>query len=126
MSPIPNDRPHIRLTSHPSTRPKGLRPIRWGSADPQERGPVVGGIGRLRERNVIGSYGGAYAIYRALSVTAGRLSPSHAPDLSNTAPLYAFGPHLQWGEPNRIVSLDPFGHVVTDVFADVLAQGYGI
>ena len=87
---------------------------------------MVGGIGRLRERNVIGSYGGAYAIYRALSVTAGRLSPSHAPDLSNTAPLYAFGPHLQWGEPNRIVSLDPFGHVVTDVFADVLAQGYGI
>ncbi|TMG85553.1 MAG: hypothetical protein E6H76_13085, partial [Betaproteobacteria bacterium] len=33
---------HIRLTSHPVEGGHGALPIRWGRADPRERGPIVG------------------------------------------------------------------------------------
>jgi GTP cyclohydrolase II len=48
------------------------------------------------------------------------------PRLTDTAPTDRIGPYPQWADPARIVSLDPFGGVVADVFADYLAQGYDI
>ena len=33
---------HIRLTSHPGQGTTGAPAIRWGAADPLERGPLVG------------------------------------------------------------------------------------
>jgi hypothetical protein len=72
----PNKTSHIRLTSHPEP---GLRPIRWGAATAEERGPVIGTVTRQGERNVIGSHGGAYGIYRALAVSAGALNPLAKP-----------------------------------------------
>ena len=56
---------------------------------------------------MIGAHAGAYALYRALAIAAGSLNALHRPDLSNTAPAEPIGPHPQWADPARIVSLDP-------------------
>ena len=60
---------------------------------------------------------GSYSVYRALAAAAGQLSPGHVPDLSNTAPAEALGPHPN-GSIKFIVSLDPFGHMVSEMFQD--------
>ena len=92
--------------------------------DPQKRGPIVaidqdGGV-----RNAIGSHGGSYSIYKALSVATGSLNPDYRPDLTNTDPAFAIGPHPSW-EGDRIVSLDPWGHLTTSAFKEQLEQGKG-
>jgi GTP cyclohydrolase II len=117
-------RSHITLTSHPG-RPVHL-PIRWGEDDPKVRGPVIGTTTVADHRNVIGTHAGSYAIYRALAVAAGALDPARRPDLTDTAPTDRIGPHPQWFEPDRIVSLDPFGAVAAEVYAPYLVQGYDI
>ncbi len=76
------------------------------------RGPVIGTVSKLGSRNVIGSHGGSYAVYRALAVSSGTLDPIRRPDLTNTHPAAIIGPFPQWTEPEKIVSLDPWGHVV--------------
>jgi GTP cyclohydrolase II len=116
---------HIRLTSHPE--PGAARfPIDWGAAGPAERGPLIGTVSRPQDRNVIGAVGGAYSLYRALAVSSGALNPLMRPDLRNTHPPVAIGPHPQWAAPARIVSLDPWGHLVADVFARQIAEGVDI
>ncbi len=40
MNPETRTAKHIRLTSHPAEGAWGALPIRWGRADPKERGPV--------------------------------------------------------------------------------------
>ncbi len=118
---------HIRLTSHPEPGTSATRfPIRWGDADPRARGPVIGSVTNPADRNAIGAYGGAYALYRALAVSSGALNPLMRPDLTNTHPVVPIGPNPQWGEPSRIVSLDPFGHMAGDIFADEIATGTDI
>jgi len=116
---------HIKLTSHPSGG-RALAPIRWGAATPKERGPVVATLTDPAPRNAIGAHSGAYSLYRALAVAAGTLDPVHVPDLSNTAPAVAIGPFPQWSDPSKIVSLDPYGHMVSEVFAEELASGWDI
>lgn len=117
---------HIRLTSHPVEGAQGALPIRWGCADPRERGPIVGSTSTRSQRNVIGTHSGSYGVYRALAVAAGALLRGHKPDLTNTMPTDPMGPFPSWGDPYRIVSMDPFGAVVADVFHDAIAQGYDI
>lgn len=117
-------RKHIRLTSHAGL--SGALPIHWGAPTAAERGPVVGTTTKRAHRNVIGTHSGSYSVYRALAVAAGALSPNHKADLTNTAPTDAIGPYPQWSEPGRIVSLDPWGALVADVFATELAAGYDI
>jgi GTP cyclohydrolase II len=124
VSPLRKRRTHIKLTSHPGG--VAHRPIRWGEVDPKIRGPVIGSTAVPEHRNVIGTHAGSYAIYRALAVASGALDPARRPDLTDTAPTDPVGPHPQWFEPDRIVSLDPFGAVVADVYAADLAQGYDI
>ena len=115
---------HIKLTSHPGqTKPL---PIRWGAKDPQERGPIVGTLSDPSKRNVIGTHSGSYAVYRALAVAANVLDPEHQPDFTDTAPWHPLGPHPQWFDRERIVSIDPFGAVVHDVFANYYDAGYDI
>ncbi len=115
---------HIRLTSHSGS--SGALPIRWGAATAAERGPVVGTTGTRAHRNVIGTHSGSYSVYRALAVAAGALSRAHRADLTNTAPTDPIGPYEQWGEADKIVSLDPWGATVADAFAAELAAGYDI
>jgi GTP cyclohydrolase II len=124
-TPPPASSPsHIRLTSHSGGF--GALPIQWGAASATERGPVVGTTTKRAHRNVIGTHSGSYSIYRALAVAAGALSPQHKADLTNTSPTYAIGPYPQWSEPGRIVSLDPWGAMVSNVFSTELAAGYDI
>jgi GTP cyclohydrolase II len=117
---------HIILTSHPAGRRAKPRAIRWGAAEPKQRGPVVGSLTRAADRNVIGTHAGSYAIYRALSVAAGSLDPDRKPDLTDTEPTAAIGPYWQWRDPKRIVSLDPYGHLVRQVFAEEIAAGLDV
>jgi GTP cyclohydrolase II len=117
---------HIRLTSHPEPGAKPLFPIHWGAASARERGPIIGTVSQPQDRNVIGTHGGSYAVYRALAVSSGALDPIRRPDLTNTYPAATIGPFAQWTEPQRIVSLDPWGHLVAENFKSELAEGIDI
>src|ERR1700674_903682 len=99
---------HIRLTSHPEGAGRSAIPLRWGAVGAAERGPVIASPAASRQRNAIGSYSGAYAIYRALAVATRGLARDHRPDLTDTAPATPIGPHPQWADPANIVSLDPY------------------
>lgn len=117
---------HIKLTSHPSGNDKDFIPIHWGEMDPLKRGPVIATTTHPKQRNVIGTHAGSYAIYRALAVAAHQLDPNYVPDLTNTSPAASIQACPQWGDANKIVSLDPFGHIVSQAFADLLAKGMDI
>jgi GTP cyclohydrolase II len=117
---------HIRLLTHPSKNgPKPL-PIQWGAATPEARGPLIATLTSPAQRNVIGTHSGAYAIYRALAVASGALDPAHQADLTNTRPTKQIGPHPGWADPLRIVSIDPWGHMVSEVFSEELRHGLNI
>jgi GTP cyclohydrolase II len=87
---------------------------------------VVGTTVNRSQRNVIGTHSGSYGVYRALAVAAGNLVKGHIADLTNTAPTDLIGPHPQWGDAQKMVSIDPWGASVADVFSDHLARGYDI
>jgi GTP cyclohydrolase II len=117
---------HIRLTSHPGSAGQGAIPLRWGASSPAERGPVVASPAEPRYRNAVGSYSGAYAVYRALAVATRALARDHRPDFTDTAPAALIAAHPQWGDPAKIVSLDPWGHLVGEVFAEQIRAGIDI
>ena len=117
---------HIRLTSHPGAGAPSRFPITWGAPTARQRGPVIGTVSAAADRNAVGAHGGAYAIYRALAVSSGVLNPIARPDLTNTAPVVEIGPYPQWSQPNRIVSLDPWGHRVSVDFRQDIAEGLDI
>jgi GTP cyclohydrolase II len=117
---------HIRLTSHPGDAGRNALPLRWGAPGAAERGPIVGSPADPQRRNAIGSYSGAYAIYRALAVATQALARNHRPDLTDTAPAARIGPHSQWTEAKKIVSIDPWGHLVGEVFAEEIRAGLDV
>lgn len=117
---------HVVLTSHLDSMQHQAPSIHWGAGTPAARGPVIGSLTHRQHRNVIGTHSGSYAVYRALAYAASRLKADHRPDLTNTAPVTAMGPHAAWGDGNKIVALDPWGAEVQDGFADLIAQGYDI
>ena len=117
---------HIRLTSHPEPGARLRFPIKWGAATARERGPIIGAVSQPQDRNVIGSHSGSYAVYRALAVSSGALDPIRRPDLTNTYPAATIGPFAQWTEPQCIVSLDPWGHLVATDFKPEIAEGIDI
>jgi GTP cyclohydrolase II len=115
---------HIRLTSHSGA--VGTPTIRWGAPTAAERGPVIGTTVTRAHRNVIGTHSGSYSVYRALAVAAGALKREHRADLTDTSPTDAVGPYPQWSDPAAIVSMDPWGASVADVFTAELAAGLDI
>src|SRR5882757_3068020 len=116
---------HIRLTSHSTSGKPHRFPINWGAPTARERGPVIGSITAGPLRNVIGAHGGSYSIYRALAVSSGELNPVARPDFTDTSPLIEIGPHAQW-IGNKIVSLDPWGHRITEDFKAEIEGGLDI
>ncbi|MCM0590221.1 MAG: GTP cyclohydrolase II [Gloeotrichia echinulata IR180] len=117
---------HIVLTSHPSScGPKPI-PIQWGVSDPMQRGPIIATLTKQGHRNVIGTHSGSYAVYRALAVASGALQSDHRADLTNTSPVAQIGPFPSWADPEKIVSLDPFGAIASEVFTSYYAKGYDI
>jgi GTP cyclohydrolase II len=117
---------HIVLTSHPSGRTAKGPALHWDAVGSQARGPVVATVTNPELRNAIGTHSGSYALYRALAIASGSLDRDHRPDLTNTAPAEPIGPFPQWSEPGRIVSLDPWGHMIGAAFADHLGRGTDI
>ena len=117
---------HIVLTSHPPKDSMRPHKISWGAETPSERGPIIGSLNKTQDRNVIGTYSGGYGLYRALAIAAGTLDPVHKPDLTNTTPTTSIGPFPQWFNPDKIVSLDPYGHMVAEIFSDLLNHGLDI
>ena len=117
---------HIRLTSHSSGGKPLKFPIHWGASTACERGPIIGSVLTTANRNVIGAHGGAYSVYRALAVSSGELNPNIRPDLKDTGPLIDIGPHPQWIGAAKIVSLDPWGHRITEDFKAEIEAGLDI
>lgn len=117
---------HIMLTSHPRVRAGSAPAIRWGAAEARDRGPLIASLTQPAQRNAIGTHAGAYSVYRALAVAAGQLQRDHRPDLTDTSPAALIGPHPQWSEPDKIVSLDPWGHRVAEEFGALIAAGMDI
>lgn len=117
---------HIVLTSHPASHTAAPLCINWAEEDPKKRGPVIASLTNIKHRNAIGTHSGSYSVYRALAVAAGVLDPEHKPDLTNTTPPINIGPHRQWAEKGKIVSIDPWGHAVAEVFAEEMSAGYDI
>jgi len=117
---------HIRLTSHPGTGAASRFPITWDAATARERGPVIATANAGTDRNAIGAHGGAYSVYRALAVASGAMDPMVRPELVNTHPVVPVGPHPQWSEAGKIVSLDPWGARIAEDFAPEIAEGVDI
>ena len=117
---------HIRLTSHPGTGSASRFPLHWDAPTARERGPVIATPNAGADRNAVGAHGGAYSIYRALAISSGAMAAETRPELHNTYPVVAIGPHAQWSQAGKIVSLDPWGHRVAEDFATELAEGVDI
>jgi GTP cyclohydrolase II len=120
-----NNPGHIVLTSHPPKDGK-IPKIHWGAETLEERGPLIASMADHAQSNVIGAYAGAYSVYRAVAVATGELDPLHVPDLHNTAPPVKIGPHPQWFDTDKIVSLDPWGHLVGAAFEEYRQRGLDV
>lgn len=110
----------VILTTYPDQHGIKPFPLTWGAQDPKIRGPVI--CSRLstsiKQRNAIGAHSGSYSIYRALAVALGTLSPTHKPTYALTEPPVPIPPVPAWFDPKKIVSFDPWGHLVPQVFND--------
>lgn len=116
---------HVVLSSYTNQSDSPIR-INWGAQKPLKRGPIIGTISNKTDRNVIGTHGGSYTVYRALSIAAGHFPSDHRPDLTNTDPAVVVEPQQSWFEKERIVSLDPWGAHINIAFREFLDQGISI
>lgn len=117
---------YISLTTHDGEFGSNPVPMNWGNPDPAVRGPVIATVKHGGQRNAIGAHGGGYCIYTALAVACGELNPNHIPNLKKTEPTDDFGPFPSWKDPKALVSIDPWGHMVKNVFAPYFEKGYDI
>jgi len=101
-------------------------PSQWGAGTPEQRGPVLATIRHPQRRNVIGAHSGGYSIYRALAVVSDNLDQAYYPKLGMTTPVARIGPFPAWSDPKRIVTIDPYGHAISEAFGPWLEKGYDI
>lgn len=118
--------PYVRLTTHAGL--SGIEPVEvnWGEIDSNVRGPIIATNMHDGRRNAIGAHGGSYCIYRALAVANKTLDSEFKPRLTNTTPVAKIGPFPSWGDPQKICSLDPFGHDCVNAFSEYYDKGYDI
>ncbi|KAF1774853.1 GTP cyclohydrolase II [Phytophthora cactorum] len=114
---------YVSLTSH--AEQFGVEPIRIRK-EPDVRGPIIGTNRHHKYRNAIGAHGGSYCIYRGLAVASGAIVKNAKPDLSETTPAAKIGPHPSWADPEKIVTIDPFGACVVEAFPEHYQKGYDI
>ena len=57
-----------------------------------------------------------------MAVASKHLDLDHRPDFKDTEPAANIGPHVQWADKKKIVSMDPFGHLAPWLFADVIRE----
>jgi uracil phosphoribosyltransferase len=117
---------NFSLTTHDGAY--GSSPVRmkWGAERPLLRGPVVGTTRHGSQRNAIGAHSGGYSIYKALAVVSGGLDPEYYPKLGMTTPVAKIGPFDSWHETDRIVTMDPYGHAISEAFGPWLKRGYDV
>jgi len=119
---------YVALTTHPTNQSEEVK-LNWGAKSPKERRPVIGQQQGAVPRNTIGAHGGSYSIYKALAVATGSLDPHYIPNLHNTEPPFEIPPNPSWyGDDTykTIMSMDPWGHIIKDAFADELKKGIDI
>ena len=121
-----NKSSHIVLTSHREQIFTETIPVNWGEKDPSKRGPIIASVQSGGKRNAIGSHSGSYTIYRALSIASGDFPKDHRPDLENTNPTTRIGPYESWYTPGKMVSIDPWGANINEVFKKELDDGLDI
>ncbi|CAG9943120.1 unnamed protein product [Clonostachys rosea f. rosea IK726] len=108
----------IVLTTYPKQIGISPLPMDWGNPDPLKRGPVV--VSRLA--NTIRKRNGSYSTYYALAVASKELNIDHRPDFTNTEPAVNVGPFPQWGDRDKIVAMDPYGHMAPWLFKDIIGK----
>ena len=86
-------------------------PIVWGASDPSVRGAICATLTNPEHRNAIGTHNGPYAIYRAVGVARGQIDFEESLDLSSTESVVKIGPYESWYDPEKIVAIDPWGHM---------------
>ncbi|KAJ3810211.1 GTP cyclohydrolase N terminal-domain-containing protein [Lentinula aff. lateritia] len=108
----------VLLTTYPSQHSITPYPLTWGAPTPLLRGPII--CSRLPAslpfRNALGAHSGSYSIYRALSIALGTLDPAYKPDYTMTEPPVEIRENAAWRDARKIVSMDPWGHLVPSVF----------
>lgn len=118
---LPDRANRVVITTYPSSFGVNAVPLNWGASTAQERGPVV--VSRNsnthHRRNAIGAYSGSYSIYRALAMATSDLPYNHQPDFTNAEPPVQIGPYPQWYDKDKIVSIDPWGHMTPWAFPDL-------
>ncbi len=117
---------HVVLTSHINHVFENTPVVNWGEKDPKKRGPIIATVSDEETRNAIGTHSGSYTVYRALSIAKGEYDKDHRPDLFNTHATTTIGPHESWYDPEKIVSLDPWGGEVQSVFKDEIEKGLNV
>jgi len=117
---------HVVLTSHKNMVFKERPLVNWGAKTARERGPIIATTTSQRTRNAIGSHGGGYTVYRALSIASGKYPQDFRPDLNNTHATAEFGPFESWTDSEKIVSIDPWGAQIVENFSEFLDKGYHI
>lgn len=70
----------------------------------------------------IGAHGGSYSTYYALAVASKNVGLDHKPDFTNTEPAASVGPFESWGDPKKIVAMDPFGHLSPWLYKDIIEK----
>ncbi|GAA5983969.1 hypothetical protein JCM11641_001410 [Rhodosporidiobolus odoratus] len=115
----------VILTTYPGQVGINPIPLQWGAPTAETRGPVVASRQpkSLKIRNAIGAYSGSYSIYRALAAAAGLVDPNHKPDYTNTEPPFEIPHNPSWDGVHKIVALDPYGHLVPQVYKGHLDAG---
>ncbi|CBJ29818.1 conserved unknown protein [Ectocarpus siliculosus] len=117
---------YLNLTTHSANFLADPIDLKWGEEDPEQRGPVMATTRHPTQRNAIGAHSGSYCVYRALAVAAGKLNTNYMPKLGSTRPVCEIGPFASWSDPSKIGTMDPKGHLVTDVFDPWLRKGYDV
>lgn len=117
---------HVVLTSHSNQIFKESLPINWGAENPKERGPIIATISEKENRNAIGTHSGSYTVYRALSIANGDYPREHRPELENTFSPVMIEPQKSWFDPEKIVSIDPWGGHIQELYGDYIKEGYNI
>ena len=126
QEPERQDLDYITLTTHDGQFGSNPISMQWGHEDPLVRGPVVATVKHGGQRNAIGAHGGGYCVYTALAVAAGELDPTHIPNFRSTAPDALTETQPSWKDPKKIVTIDPYGHLVTTAFKPYFSKGYDI
>lgn len=126
MTDITKRSNHVIIASQGNLKHKETLPIHWGAKTPLSRGPVVASSTNAKARNAIGTHGGSYTVYRALSIASGKFPSTHKPDLDNTQSPVKIGPYPQWFDADKMISVDPWGLDPQIHFKSLFEEGYDI